>query len=99
MSANKPPNKSAKALYRPIGMIGSLISGAVAGAIFRQIWKLARPKADKKRAPGALESEAGLAEVLLAAALQGAIFAAVQALVDRGGARGFQRIFGQWPGN
>ena len=37
--------------------------------------------------------------ILLAAALQGAIYAMVKALVDRGGARAFEKTFGEWPGD
>ena len=50
-------------------------------------------------APAAKESEYTWAEVLPAAALQGAIFALVKAAVDRGGARGFQKLTGVWPGD
>jgi hypothetical protein len=34
----------------------------------------------------------------VAAAVQGAIFGAVKALVDRGGATGWRRLTGTWPG-
>ena len=46
-----------------------------------------------------MQSEYGLGQILLAATLQGAIFAVVKALVDRGGAKGFQRLTGSWPGD
>lgn len=88
-------SKSAKLAYRPIGLIAGIAGGALAGALFKQIW---RRIADEDDAPGALQSEYSLGKVLLAAALQGAIFAAIKALVDRGGARGFERLTGAWPG-
>jgi hypothetical protein len=37
--------------------------------------------------------------VLTAAALQGAIFAVVQAAVDRGTAAGTRKLTGTWPGD
>ena len=37
-------------------------------------------------------------EVLLAAALQGAIFGLVKAAVDRGAAEGTRKVTGAWPG-
>ncbi|WP_084479294.1 MULTISPECIES: DUF4235 domain-containing protein [Nesterenkonia] len=37
--------------------------------------------------------------MLLAAAVRGALFACVKALVDRGGARTFQRLTREWPGD
>jgi hypothetical protein len=35
---------------------------------------------------------------VLAAALEGAVYGAVKAFVDRGGAAGFEKATGQWPG-
>ncbi|WP_235735506.1 DUF4235 domain-containing protein [Nocardioides alcanivorans] len=46
-----------------------------------------------------LESEYPLKEIVAAAVVQGAIYAVVRALVDRGGARAFQKMTGEWPGN
>ncbi|MBE1523434.1 DUF4235 domain-containing protein [Nesterenkonia lutea] len=98
MAKNESSNTAAKALYRPIGLLNSLISGAIAGAVFKKVWKLGS-KNDGKDAPKALQSEFNLGEVLLAAAIQGAIFAFAKALVDRGGAWVFQRLTGEWPGD
>lgn len=81
--------------YRPVSMLTSLAAGAVATAVFKQIW---RRVADSDDAPDALHSESKLGKVLLAAMIQGAIFAVVKALIDRGGARGFERLTGSWPG-
>jgi hypothetical protein len=55
--------------------------------------------ADEDDAPDALQSEYGMREVVLAAAIQGAIFAATKAAVDRLGARGFTKLTGVWPGD
>ena len=82
--------------YRPIGLLTSLAAGSVAGAIFKQIW---RRVADEDEAPDALQSEYSLRSVLVAAVIQGAIFAVVKALIERGGAKGFERLTGSWPGN
>ena len=87
---------AAKLAYRPFGLIAGIVSGMIAGAVFKQVW---RRVADEDEAPDALQSEYGLGQVVLAAAIQGAIFAAVKALVDRGGAEGFKRLTGDWPGN
>ena len=87
---------AAKLAYRPVGIVASIAAGAIASAVFKQIWKRV---ADEEDAPDALQSEYGIGQILLAAILQGAIFAAVKALIDRGGARGFQRLTGSWPGD
>ena len=98
MSQQKSTNTSAKLLYRPIGMVNGLISGALAGVIFKQVWKLVTPE-NEEDAPNALSSEFKASEVLVAAALQGAIFAFIKAAVDRGGATLFQKATGDWPGD
>ena len=87
---------AAKLAYRPVGIVASIAAGAIASAVFKQIWKRV---ADEDDAPSAMQSEYSLSQVLLAASIQGAIFAAVKALIDRGGAKGFQRLTGSWPGD
>lgn len=89
-------SKTATLAYRPVGLLASLAAGAVASAIFKQIW---RRVADEDDAPDALQSEYSLAKIVIAATIQGAIFACIKALIDRGGARGFEKLTGTWPGN
>lgn len=89
-------SKTAKLAYRPVGLLAGLAAGSVSAAIFKQIW---RRVADKDDAPSALQSEYSFGEVLLAAAIQGAIFALVKAAIDRAGAIGFEKFTGSWPGN
>jgi hypothetical protein len=85
-----------KFLYAPFGILFGVIGGLIGGAIFKQVWKRISNEED---APSARESEYGWGEVLPAAALQGAIFAVAKAAVDRGGAKGFQKLTGVWPGD
>ncbi|MGC5307175.1 DUF4235 domain-containing protein [Micromonospora zamorensis] len=80
--------------YRPVGVLLGIAAGTVAGAIFRQVWKVT---AGDGEAPNATDEDRGWGEVLAAAALQGAIFAVVRAAVDRGGAVGVRRMTGSWP--
>ncbi|MEU2350849.1 DUF4235 domain-containing protein [Modestobacter sp. NPDC049651] len=89
-------SKGAKLAYRPIGLIGGVLAGTLSGVVFKQVWKLISHEDD---APGALQSEYRTAEVILAAAIQGAIFAATKAAIDRAGARGFTKLTGSWPGD
>jgi hypothetical protein len=89
-------SKGAKLAYRPIGLLGGILAGVLSGALFKQIWKWVAKQDD---APGALQSEYPMREVVLAAAIQGAIFAATKAAIDRAGARGFTRLTGTWPGD
>jgi predicted metal-dependent enzyme (double-stranded beta helix superfamily) len=85
-----------KLLYKPLGLLVSVLGGVLAGAIFKKAWKIA---AGQDQAPQATDQQRGWGEVLLAAALQGAIFAVVKAAVDRGAATGVQKATGVWPGD
>jgi uncharacterized protein DUF4235 len=73
-----------------------VLGGILAGVVFKQIWKLVSGEGD---APDATESEYGWKEVLPAAMAEGAIFGLVKATVDRGGAKGFEKLTGVWPGD
>lgn len=84
-----------KLLYKPVGVLVSVLGGIVAGAIFKRVWKLA---AREDEAPKATDAQRGWREVLLAATLQGAIFALVKAAVDRAAAEGTRKLTGVWPG-
>lgn len=97
-NVEKRSSKSAKVLYQPVGLVSSIVAGVVAGQLFKQVWKHAVP-GDQDDAPKPLESEYRLREILVAAVVQGAVFAAVKALVQRGGARAFERWTGEWPGD
>ena len=98
MPTEEQSSKSAKILYRPLGLVSSVLAGVVAGSVFKSVWKHATP-GDNADAPRALESEYRMREILVATAIQGAIFATVKAVVSRGGARVFQRWTGEWPGD
>ena len=95
--ASEPTSRSAKILYRPVGIVSSIGGGLLANLIFQKVWQRAAPGPDAP--PTALQTGHGLKEILLAAALQGAIFATVKVLIDRGGARAFQQWSGEWPGD
>jgi hypothetical protein len=87
-------NKAVKIAYKPVGMLLGAGAGIISGLIFKQIWKVAGHDDD---APNATDQDRGWSEILLAAAIQGAIFAAVKAAFDRAGAAGVQKATGQWP--
>jgi hypothetical protein len=84
-----------KLVYKPVSFLVSVLGGILAGAIFKQLWKLA---AGEEEAPSATDIRRGYKEVLIAATLQGAIFALVKAALDRGAAEGTRKLTGYWPG-
>jgi hypothetical protein len=83
-----------KIIYKPLGLFVSILGGIAAGAAFKRIWKLV---AHTEEAPKATDRHRTWAEVLPAAALQGAVFGFVKAAMDRASARGFERATGAWP--
>jgi len=85
-----------KFLYKVVSLLVSVLGGILAGAIFKRVWKLA---ADEDEAPTATDVRRGWAEVLVAAALQGAIFALVKPALDRGLTEGASRLTGEWLGD
>ncbi|MEV4313788.1 DUF4235 domain-containing protein [Actinocrispum sp. NPDC049592] len=83
-------------LYRPLGLLFGVLGGLLANAVFSSVWKRLTGDAD---APNATDQDRGWREVLAAATIQGAVFGLVKAAVDRGGAAGFRKATGEWPGD
>jgi hypothetical protein len=87
---------SMKLLSKAAGMVVSVLGGMLARSLFKKIWQTATGEED---APRPTDARRGWGEILLAAALQGAIFAVVQAALDRGTAEGASKLTGVWPGD
>jgi hypothetical protein len=83
-----------KLLYKPFGIILGILGGLLGKRVFEFIWT----KIDDEEPPEATTQEAPWSKVLLTAALQGMIFKATRALVDRQGAKGWYYLTGAWPG-
>lgn len=96
--SEKKSSTSARILYRPIGLASSMLGGLLASVLFRQVWRLATP-GEQADPPKPLESEYSFKQIMLAAVIQGAIFSAVKTIIDRQGARMFERATGEWPGS
>ena len=84
-----------KLLYKPLGLLVSVLGGLLASAVFNKVWTAAT---GQQEAPEATSAEHSTREVLVAAVVQGAIFGAVKAVVDRAGAKGFKQLTGADPG-
>ena len=85
-----------KLLYKPVDLIAGMLSGLLAHLIFKTVWKIIGRGDD---APKPTDEQQGWGEILLAATLQGAIFAVVKAAFDRGAAEATLKLTGIWPGD
>jgi predicted metal-dependent enzyme (double-stranded beta helix superfamily) len=85
-----------KIMYKPVGMLVGVLGGILATAVFNKVWGKV---AGEDEAPDATDKNATWGQVLLAATIQGAIFGVVKAALDRGGAVGYRKVTGEWPGD
>src|SRR6516162_10448265 len=83
-----------KLLYKLVNLIASMLGGLLAGLIFKRVWRIIGRGDD---APKPTDARQGWGEILLAAGLQGTIFALVKAAIDRGAAEGIRKLLGIWP--
>ena len=84
-----------KLAYKPVGLVGGIVAGAIAAVAFKQLW---RALAHDDETPAATDEQRGWTEILVAATIQGAIFGLVKAAVDRAGESGVRSVTGRWPG-
>ncbi|UGT66943.1 DUF4235 domain-containing protein [Nocardia gipuzkoensis] len=83
-----------KTLYKPLGLVISVLGGLAANAVFTKVWTQIT---GAEQAPASTARDHSWREVLFAAALQGAVFGLVKAAIDRAGATGYQSLTGTWP--
>jgi hypothetical protein len=81
-------------LYKPVG----IVLGLIAGILGRQLFDLAWERVDDEEPPEATTRDTTVGRLVGAAAMQGAIFSVVRALVNRAGAAGWFHLTGVWPG-
>ncbi len=81
-----------KLVYKPVSLLVSVLSGILAGAIFKRIWKLAAR--EERRAPGHRRPPR-LARVFMPAA---ALRRGVTRWSGPGAAEGAHKLTGVWPG-
>ena len=84
-----------KFLFMPFSILAGLIAGFLSKKIFDGIWQLF----DNEEAPEPEHREISWVKLILALAIEGAVFRAVRGLVDHSARRGFHRVTGSWPGD
>jgi hypothetical protein len=83
-----------KLLFIPVSIAAGLLGGLVGRKVFDQVWGLI----DEEEPPDSKHRDVSWPRLLLAGAIQGAIFRAVKEAVDHAARRGFYRTTGSWPG-
>jgi hypothetical protein len=83
-----------KFVFMPISIGGGLLAGMLARKVFDQIWSLF----DEEEPPDSKYREIDWTKLLIAAAIQGAIFRALKEATDHASRRAFARTTGTWPG-
>ncbi len=83
-----------KLLFIPIGVVTGLVAGFLGKKLFDGVWGLV----DDEEPPEAEHREIHFGKMVLANALQGAIFRGARAAADHGARQAFARVTGSWPG-
>jgi hypothetical protein len=84
-----------KFLYLPFSIAAGLIAGQLSKKLFDGIWRLI----DKEEAPEAEHRQISVVKLVLALAIEGAVFRAVRGLTDHHSRKAFERVTGTWPGD
>ena len=84
----------AKVMFAPFSIGAGLVAGLLGRQLFAAIWG----RIDDSEAPDPSHRRSPWSKVLLAAGLEGLVFALVRAATDRGARTAFMRLTGTWPG-
>ncbi|HEY7151753.1 MAG TPA: DUF4235 domain-containing protein [Solirubrobacterales bacterium] len=83
-----------KFLFLPLSLAGGLLAGLLGKRLFEGLWGLV----DDEEPPDAEHKEIDYVKLVIALALEGAIFRVVKGFFDHGARHGFERLSGSWPG-
>lgn len=83
-----------KLLFIPVSVAAGLLAGFVGKKTFDQVWGLI----DEEEPPDSKHRDVPWGRLLLAGAIQGAIFRAVKEATDHAARGAFYRATGTWPG-
>jgi hypothetical protein len=84
-----------KVIFAPFSILAGIIAGFTAKKLFEQIWGLI----DDREPPDSSIRRTTWPKLMLAGAVEGAIFKATRTAVDRGARTTFHRLTGSWPGD
>ena len=97
MSRLRPDaRKVVKVSYKAVDLVAGMIGGLLVGLIFNRAWGVIEQGDD---VPKPTDEQRGWREILVAAGLQGLIFALVKAAAERILAQWTRKLTGIWPGD
>jgi hypothetical protein len=83
-----------KLLFIPFSIVGGLLAGFMSKKIFDQVWGVF----DQEEPPDSKHRDIDWTKLVIAAAVQGAIFRMMKEATDHYSRRAFYRTTGKWPG-
>ena len=83
-----------KLLFAPVSIGAGLLAGFIGKKLFEQIWGLI----DKEEPPHPRHREISVPKMLIALAIEGAVFRLTKGALDHWVRRSFNRFVGEWPG-
>ena len=83
-----------KILFIPFSVVGGLLAGMVGRRVFSAVWGVI----DEEEPRDSAHRDVPWRKLVLAAALQGAIFRVAKEAADRGMRTAFLNATGSWPG-
>jgi Protein of unknown function (DUF4235) len=81
-------------VFKPIGILSGVLAGLLGKKIFERVWRLI----DDQAAPEPKYRRIALGKLVLALALEGAIFRMLRGLAEHGARHGFSALTHEWPG-
>ena len=83
-----------KILFIPLSVAASILGGILGRQVFKGLWAAI----DKQDPPDPSVEETTWRKLIMAAAIQGAVFSGARAVTDHSARRAFRGLTGSWPG-
>jgi hypothetical protein len=84
-----------KLVFLPISIGGGLLAGLIGKKLFGVIWGLI----DDQDPPKPEHRNVHVGKLLIALAIEGAIFSLIRGIVNHGSRHAYTRLTGSWPGD
>jgi hypothetical protein len=83
-----------KLIFTPISIVAGLLAGLVGKKLFRGLWRVV----DEQEPPKPEQRPVAIGLLVLALAIEGALFRLVKGLAEHGSRHAFSQLTGSWPG-